>query len=131
MLSRDVVAGIGQLLRQVLLGRYAVRLVVGVGVVLPMSEPLGARIVSIPQVARHQSDPAGVHVVQRSVDCLDHRVRLGRQGKRNNCLGQVDPPLGHADELVGSASPMSSEAKITSRRAMKRGSSPAATIRAR
>ena len=32
---------------------------------------------------------------------------------------------------VGSASPMSSEARITSRRAMKRGSSPAATIRAR
>ena len=32
---------------------------------------------------------------------------------------------------VGSASPMSSDAKITSRRAMNRGSSPAATIRAR
>ena len=32
---------------------------------------------------------------------------------------------------VGSASPMSSEARITSRRAMNRGSSPASNIRAR
>ena len=32
---------------------------------------------------------------------------------------------------VGSASPMSSLARITSRRAMKRGSSPASIIRAR
>ena len=36
-----------------------------------------------------------------------------------------------ASSEVGSARPMSSEARITSRRAMNRGSSPASTIRAR
>src|SRR5687767_14520387 len=70
MLSRDVVTGSGQLLRQVLLSRDAVRLVVGVGVVLPMSQPRSARIVSIPQVTRHQSDPAGVDVGQRRIHSL-------------------------------------------------------------
>ena len=36
-----------------------------------------------------------------------------------------------ASRAVGSASPMSSVARITSRRAMNRGSSPASIIRAR
>ena len=36
-----------------------------------------------------------------------------------------------SSRALGFASPMSSEARITSRRAMKRGSSPPASIRAR
>ena len=57
-------------------------------------------------------------------------------------LGQVELRLGQADELdgagggvghdeaIGSAMPTSSEARITSRRAMKRASSPASSMRA-
>ena len=41
VLGWNVVAGIGQLSREILLSRYRVRLVMGVGVVLPMAQPLG------------------------------------------------------------------------------------------
>jgi hypothetical protein len=58
-------------------------------------------------------------------------------------LGEDDPRLGHPDlgdrvqrgdrrlQAVGSAIPTSSLAAMTMRRAMKRGSSPASSIRAR
>ena len=71
-----------------------------------------------------------------------HRVGLGGVGEVDDGLGQVELRLGQPDELdgpaaasatrrdCGSAMPTSSLASMTRRRAMKRASSPASSIRA-
>ena len=71
------------------------------------------------------------------------RIALGRGCQVERRLGQMEAPFGQADALeglrrtpsprpcaCGSASPTSSPAKISMRRKMKRGSSPAYTMRA-
>jgi hypothetical protein len=75
------------------------RLVVRVRVLLAMPESLGTGIVSIPEMARHEADPAGVHIGECGIDRLDDRIGFRSQSKRDDCLGKIDPPLRHADEL--------------------------------
>ena len=94
-----VVARVGDHVGGVLLLGDAERLVVAVGVGLPVADLLRARVVGVAQVRRHRPDLAGADVGAGGVDRLDHGVGLRRDGQRDRGLGEVEPGLGHPDQL--------------------------------
>ena len=86
--------------------------------------------------ARDGADLPGPDVRGGGPDRGGHGVRLRRHGERDRGLREGQPTLGHPDQLHGLRGrdggrqrgrvrePMSSLARMISRRAMKRGSSP-------
>ena len=141
--GRPVVVDADQLVGRILLRHNTIRVVMGVFVALRIAQRRGARIVAVTQMRRHQPGLAGFDVGHRRTQRGGHGVRLGRGGQVHGGVRQGQLGFGHADQLhglrrgdrglqrVGSAMPMSSLARITSRRAMNRGSSPATSMRAR
>lgn len=142
MLGRLVIAPAGHHVGQVLLIDPAGWVVVRVAIADAVTQPFGGLAGGVAQRWRHLADQPASHVPERCADAQVGPVGLGRLGQVDDHLGQVDPGLGQPDQLdrlgagggdtsaIGSASPMSSEAEITKRRAMKRGSSPASSMRA-
>ena len=97
----------------------------------------------VAQVVGRQLRAVLAHVGLGRRDRLRRCVGLRRQGEVRGRLGEVERALREPDAIDrlrgsgrnqqrrGSALPMSSEARITMRRAMKRGSSPPSSIVAR
>src|SRR5688572_26091120 len=98
-----VVAGVEDRIGGVLLLGDAVGLVVAVGVALlgrrAVSQDLRPGVVRVAQVRWDRPDLAGAHVGTRRFDGGDHGVGLGSDRQRDGGLCEVEPALGHADEL--------------------------------
>ena len=99
--GRLVVLRVGDHVGGVLLLGDAERLVVAVRVRRAVAELLRAGVVGVAQVRRHLADLAGAYVGARGVDGRDHGVGLRRDRQRDRGLGEVEPGLGHADQLHG------------------------------
>ena len=138
-----VVRAVPELVGEVLLRHPALGVVVRIVVARPVPELLRPLVVGVPEVDGHLDRRAVAHVLAGAARCrAADAVRLRRGGQVDDGLGQVELRLGQADvldgvgggvgddERLGSATPTSSLARITSRRAMKRASSPASSMRA-
>ena len=137
-----VVAGTFKVVGKILLGGYMMRMVVSVEVTLAVPQRLRPRIVSVTQMLGYRSPASIPNICQRPINGQVRGVRLGCRRHRNNRLREKRAsgiPIRatpcatatHVDNTSGAAIPISSEAAITIRRAMKRGSSPASIIRAK
>ncbi len=99
-------------------------------------------VVRVAQMRRHLTDRAVANILAGVPDRERGPVALRCRRQVDRCLGQVQLGLRQTDvfervrgcdrdlQRLLSARPTSSEAKITMRRAMKRASSPASSIRA-
>ena len=127
--------------RQVRLRHPAHRRIVAVLITF-VAELLCAAVMRIAQMLRHRQRSSGTYILARSTDRHCRGIGLRSRGDIGDGLRQRELAFGQADELTacraaaattsacGSALPTSSDAQMTMRRAMKRGSSPASSIRA-
>lgn len=141
--GRLVVPDSDEVVGQVLLRCDVVGRVVRVDVPLPVAQARRARVVRVAQVGGDGTALARAQIRQGAVDPRVRGVRLRRRGDRDDGLGQeirasgmptmatACAALTQVVRTSGAAMPTSSEAAIMTRRAMKRGSSPASIIRAR
>ena len=130
------------LFRKILLKGEMFRQIVRIDVVRPVVEVFHQPGGGVAQVQRHGEVARATDFGLRRADGLVSRIALGTGGQVGRTLGEDDPALGIADgrdrlkvllariRAVGLALPMSSEARMSIRRAMNLRSSPPSIIRA-
>ena len=124
--------------RPVLLLHPSLGLVVRIHVPVAVAQLRRARVMGVPEMGGDRARGPVTHVLHRGADRGGHRVRLRRawRGRSTACArlscasGMPTNSTARAAASAttspfGSAMPTSSDARITSRRAIRRGSSPA------
>ena len=141
--GRPVVRPVGERVGQVLLGGHRTGQIVRVDVAAPVPERRGPRIVTVAQVRRDRPIPPALTSASAEPIPITTAFDFGASAAWMVAWARMIPPSGipiiatawaaatAVCRALGSAMPMSSLARITSLRAMKRGSSPASIMRAR